>query len=126
MTRPRLTAHAIALAAVLAAPPAFAHAFLAHAIPAVGSTVAVSPPVLTLFFTEGVVPHFSKVQVLDAHGSAVSAGEPHTATDNNRELLVGLPKLPPGTYSVVWHVTSQDTHKTEGRFSFKIGPQAAQ
>ncbi len=116
------TAPAIAVATILGIPPAFAHAFLTRAIPAVGSTVATSPPVLTLFFTEGVVPHFSKVQVLDARGLPVSAGEPRAATDNGRELLVGLPKLPPGSYTVVWHVTSQDTHKTEGRFSFKIAP----
>ena len=31
-------------------------------------------------------------------------------------------KLPPGRYSVIWHVTSVDTHKTEGQFSFSISP----
>ncbi len=37
-------------------------------------------------------------------------------------LVVALPKLPNGVYTVVWHVTSVDTHKTEGRYQFTIGP----
>jgi copper resistance protein C len=36
--------------------------------------------------------------------------------------MVDLPRLPPGTYTVVWHVTSVDTHKTEGRFDFTVVP----
>jgi len=30
--------------------------------------------------------------------------------------------LPPGIYTVIWHVTSIDTHKTEGRYQFTVGP----
>jgi copper resistance protein C len=33
---------------------------------------------------------------------------------------VTLPKLPPGTYTVNWHVTSVDTHKTEGNYTFTV------
>jgi hypothetical protein len=40
--------------------------------------------------------------------------------DNNRVLIIQLPKLPPGTYTVIWHVTSVDTHKTEGNFKFTV------
>jgi methionine-rich copper-binding protein CopC len=35
-------------------------------------------------------------------------------------LSVQLPKLVPGTYTVSWHVTSVDTHKTEGNFQFTV------
>ena len=31
-----------------------------------------------------------------------------------------LPKLTPGTYTVNWHVTSVDTHKTEGNYKFTV------
>ncbi|MGA3399614.1 MAG: copper resistance protein CopC [Acetobacteraceae bacterium] len=31
-------------------------------------------------------------------------------------------KLPAGQYTVIWHVTSVDTHKTEGRFTFSVAP----
>ncbi len=34
-------------------------------------------------------------------------------------LSVGI--LAPGNYTVKWHVTSVDTHKTQGSFSFTVG-----
>jgi copper resistance protein C len=110
------------LAALAAVPPGFAHAFLQRAMPPVGATVKVGPPVLALYFTEGVVPQFSRVQLLDRPGTSVNVGEPKRASDNHREPIVGLPKLPPGSYDVICHLTAQDTHKTEGRFRFRVAP----
>ncbi len=112
----------VALAASLCLMPhAFAHAFLDRSVPAVGSTVAAPPASLRLRFTESVVPHFCTVQVLDAHGVPVAAGAPQPA-DGGRTLVVTLPRLGPGGYTVVWHVTAEDTHRTEGRFGFTVAP----
>ena len=63
---------------------------------------------------------FSTIEVHDASGAAIAAGKPHLAPDNNRRLVIDLPKLPPGTYTVIWHVTSVDTHKTEGSYQFTV------
>lgn len=101
-------------------PRAFAHAFLDHSVPAVGSTVAAAPTSLRLNFTEAVVAHFCTVQLLDAQGRAVKVAGPRP--EGGRTLVVALPKLGPGTYTVVWHVTAEDTHKTEGRFGFTVAP----
>jgi len=113
----------ILAAAMLAALPARAdaHAFLEHASPAVGSTVPAAPPELALNFTEAVEPLFSAVEILDPRGGRVDTGKPHTA-DDGRRLIIALPKLGPGTYTVNWHVTSVDTHKTAGRFRFTVAP----
>jgi copper resistance protein C len=110
----------LALAMLSAASPAFAHAFLQRASPAAGSEVAASPPELSMTFTEGVEPLFSTIEVRDANGAAVSAGSLHAAPDNNRRLAIALPKLPPGVYTVTWHATSVDTHKTEGSYKFIV------
>jgi methionine-rich copper-binding protein CopC len=110
----------IGLALLSHAAPAFAHAFLERASPPVGSEIAVSPPEVSITFTEGVEPLFSTIEVHGPNGAAVSAGTPHVAPDNNRVLSVQLPKLTPGTYTVSWHVTSVDTHKTEGNFQFTV------
>jgi methionine-rich copper-binding protein CopC len=107
--------------ACLAAPPAWAHAFLDRASPAVGSEVSGSPPALTLTYSEPVEPLFSTIQVTDAGGTPVSDGKP-VAQGDGRILVVKLKMLQPGAYSVVWHVTSVDTHKTEGHFSFTVKP----
>jgi methionine-rich copper-binding protein CopC len=108
-------------AACLIGQAAWAHAFLDKASPAVGSEVAGSPPTLTLSYTEPVEPLFSTVQVTDAKGDAVNEGKP-TPQDDGRILVVKLRPLQPGVYSVAWHVTSVDTHKTEGHFSFTVKP----
>jgi hypothetical protein len=102
------------------APPSWAHAFLERANPPVGSTIAASPPVLAITYTEGVEPLFSTIELHGPNGAAVSVGTPAVAPDNDRVLSIQLPKLPPGTYTVIWHVTSVDTHKTEGNFQFTV------
>lgn len=110
------------LAMLCLASPAFAHAFLEHASPPVGSELPVSPAAVTITYTEGVEPDFSTIEVDDAHGTRVDKADPHLVGDAGRQLSVSLPKLPPGEYTVTWHVTSVDTHKTEGRFNFSVTP----
>jgi methionine-rich copper-binding protein CopC len=51
----------------------------------------------------------------------VDEGKP-TPLNDRRVLSVKLKTLPPGIYSVEWHVTSVDTHKTEGHFTFTVKP----
>jgi methionine-rich copper-binding protein CopC len=112
---------AAAVAACLLSPAAFAHAFLDRASPAVGSAVAGSPPSIALTYTEPVEPLFSTIQVTDAGGERMDAGKP-VPQDDGRVLQVPLKKLPPGVYTVEWHVTSVDTHKTQGHFTFTVKP----
>ena len=50
----------------------------------------------------------------------VDVGKPRIAANVMR---VGLKSLPPGTYRVLWHALSVDTHTTEGSFSFHVGSQ---
>jgi methionine-rich copper-binding protein CopC len=104
------------------APPAFAHAFLQRASPPVGSELPVSPSAVTITYTEGVEPDFSTIEVDNAHGTRVDKADPHLLDGEQTKLSVSLPKLPPGQYSVIWHVTSVDTHKTEGHFTFSVTP----
>jgi len=111
----------LSAAACLVGQAAFAHAFLDRASPAVGSEVTGSPRILALSYTEPVEPSFSSVHVTDAAGTRVDQGAP-TTQDDGRVLAVGLKPLPPGVYSVEWHVTSVDTHKTQGHFSFTVKP----
>ena len=102
----------------LATGTARAHAFLDHASPLVGSTVAAAPHEVSLTFTQNLEPAFSSVQVTDANGARVDQGKPQISGNTMR---VDLKSLAPGTYHVHWQVLSADTHKTEGNFSFQVG-----
>ena len=113
------------LAALWLAPaPALAHAFLVRAVPAVGATVKAAPPRLTLDYTEGVVPHFCRVTVTGPGGAAVAAGRPRAEAGHPAVLLVRLPHLVPGRYTVRWHAVSTDTHRTQGQFGFTVARPA--
>lgn len=98
----------------------FAHAFLDHASPLVGSAVAAPPHEVTLNFTQNLEPAFSSVQVTDAKGARVDQG---TAQISGSTMRVGLRALAPGAYKVHWRVLSVDTHTTEGTFTFRVGGQ---
>ncbi len=110
----------LALVMLVLTSPAFAHAFLERANPPVGSDIPTAPPELYITFTEGVEPLFSTIEVQDANGASVVTGKPHLAPDNERRLVIDLPKLPAGIYKVIWHVTSVDTHKTDGTYQFTV------
>lgn len=111
---------AITLCAVFAAGPAFAHAHLRSAVPAVDSTVTTSPNSVAITYSEGVEPKFSTIEVDDATGKRVDKQDPHTAPNDNKVLSVSVPSLSAGTYKVIWHATAVDTHKTEGTFIFTV------
>jgi methionine-rich copper-binding protein CopC len=110
-----------ALTAMLAS-PAGAHAHLERGVPAAGSTVHASPPLLKLWFTERLEPAFFKVHVLDRNGKQVDIGDPAVDRADAKLLRVSLPKLAPGTYRVQWRVLSVDTHVSEGDFTFDVAP----
>ncbi len=105
---------------LLVASPALAHAFLERALPRVGSTVAGAPAEVILKFTQEVEPAFSRIEVQDASGASMDAGDAHEAAGDPSSFAVPVRKLAPGTYTVIWHVTSVDAHKTQGKFQFSV------
>ena len=112
----------LAVACALGVSSAGAHAFLDHAMPAVGSAVHGSPAQLKLWFTQRLEPAFSTVQVFDRGGKRVDKGDPQVDQADATRLVVSLPQLAPGTYRVTWRVLSVDTHVTEGDFTFDVAP----
>ena len=94
-----------------------AHAFLDHASPAVGSTVA-APAQMEIWMTKDVRSPYSTVQVFDAKGAEVDKGNVTVLAET---MTVSLPKLASGTYTVKWKAESADCgHKTSGTFSFMV------
>ena len=108
------------LLAALSNAAAHAHAFLDHASPLVGSTVASAPREVSLTFTQNLEAAFSSIQVTGPNGARVDAGKPQISGNT---MHVGLKAAGPGTYHVRWHALSVDTHKTEGSFTFSVGGQ---
>jgi copper resistance protein C len=99
---------------------AWAHAFLDHAEPKVGSVITNSPGEIKIWFTQNLEPVFSVIEVRDAQGKEVDKKDSHVSDKDKSLLMVSLPPLSTGTYMVTWHVVSVDTHRTQGSFKFTI------
>lgn len=97
-----------------------AHANLDHAEPKVGSTVNQSPKEVKIWLSQSVEPAFSTIEVFDSAGKQIDKKDSHVDKSDKTVLIVSVPDLGPGTYKVVWHVVSTDTHKTHGDFKFTV------
>jgi copper resistance protein C len=100
---------------------AFAHAHLDHASPKVGSTVSPAPREIVLWFTEKLETAFSAIEVRNEQGAPVQDGKA-TVIGDRTQLRVALKALPPGAYKVIWRILSVDTHRSQGDFTFRVGP----
>jgi len=115
--------HSFVFVVLLGAMPtlAEAHAFLDHTSPRVGNTVMPAPKEVVLWFTQKLEPAFSSIEVRNEQGASVTTGKA-TVVGDRTQMRVPLKALAKGTYKVLWHVLSVDTHRTEGDFSFQVGP----
>lgn len=115
---------ALVAAIILLAPQfAAAHRYLDHADPAVGSEVTASPREVKIWFTGPVEASGTTIEVFDASGKQVDKKDCHQDEKDKALMSVSVPELSAGTYKVVWHATSTDTHKTKGDFKFAVKPK---
>jgi copper transport protein len=114
----------VALAALVLAPTAFAHATLKASDPTSNAVVRTAPPAVLLQFSEPVETALGGVRVLDTSGKPVDSGDLSRPARNT--VSVGLqPSLPKGTYTVTWRVVSADSHPVHGAFLFSVGKVTA-
>jgi copper resistance protein C len=94
-----------------------AHAMLDHAEPRVDSKVVTVPLEVKLWFTEELEPAFSTIAVTDTAGRRVDSGKARVSGDL---MSISLRPTNAGTYHVIWHAVSVDTHTTDGNFAFQV------
>lgn len=124
----RWAAVAVALAALLALTlqPAFAHANLVRSEPVAGSVLEQAPSQVQLWFSEAPELKLSDVRLLDGSGKVVSREPVRAVPGDPLSLVLPLPELPPGVYTIVWRVTSTvDGHTTSGTVPFSVGAPGA-
>lgn len=97
-----------------------AHAYLAKAVPAQRAILFAPPERVQLWFNERLEPAFSSLSVTDAAGAAVDKGDTQVATDDPKQLTVGLKPLAPGIYTVKFRVLSVDGHVVATQFNFTV------
>jgi copper transport protein len=110
------------LVALVLPATAFAHASLKEEAPGFRQRLAVSPRQVLLQFDQSVDALPKAIVVLDTRGRNV-AGKPR-AVPSRREIVVALPRLPKGPYTVRWQALSNDGHIVSGVYTFGVGVPA--
>jgi copper transport protein len=116
-----LVALAAALAVVLPAAPASAHASLIDTDPVDGAVLPQAPDQVVLTFNETVRLTSQEITVYDADGNRVDS----TTTASGPEVTV-VPgeEITDGTYIVGWFVLSADGHPVSGSLTFSVGQRS--
>jgi len=119
MTLHRLLTAAAAVVAVSApAATVLAHARLVSATPAANTTVA-SPGVISLTFSERMVPAFSSFDLVDAAGRETAVRT--TVSEDGKTLSARLARpLRAGAWIVNWRIASSDGHRMTGSYGFTV------
>lgn len=113
----------LALLAWVARPPiALAHAGLVASFPSGSAALETPPPGIHLWFSEPVDPAGPGIIVVGPSGRRIALGP---LQHDGLELQAAFHATAPGTYLVIWQVTSIDTHPARGRFTFSIGHPSA-
>jgi copper transport protein len=106
------------------APAASAHASLVRSDPPDNAVLASPPGQVRLRFDEAVSRVYTSARVLDVRGRTVPLpASPPMPTE--RLMVLPLPSLSDGVYTVTWTALSQDDgHVTHGSIVFRIGTGA--
>ena len=113
------------LVAGLHSTPVLAHAMLIKAEPARRAQLAQAPTQVRLFFNEEVEKDYAALAVLDSSKAPVTETKPHIDANDPKAIVLPLPELNPGKYTVKFRVLSVDGHVVDSSYDFTIKSKAA-
>ena len=102
------------------APSAMAHSKLVKSDPPRRSVITKAPEHVRLWFNEEIEGDYTSLVVLNAEKQPVTEATPHVAQDDPKSVVLPLPELAPGKYSVKFRVLSVDGHVIESSFDFTV------
>lgn len=99
---------------------AFAHSQLVKAEPPRRAVLTKSPTQVRLWFNENIEGDYASLVVLDDKKQPISDERPTLASDDPKSIVLSVPELAPGKYSVKFRVLSVDGHVVESSYDFSI------
>jgi copper resistance protein C len=99
---------------------AFAHSMLVKADPARRAVLSKPPTHIRLWFNEKIEGDYASLIVLDAQKHPITDIKPTLAPDDQKSIILQLPELAPGKYSVKFRVLSVDGHVVDSAFDFTV------
>jgi len=100
--------------------PVLAHAALVKAEPPRRAVLAKAPAQVQLWFNEEIESAYASLVVLDSSKNPVTSVKPELASNDLKSIVLPLPELAPGKYSVKFRVLSLDGHVIQSSFDFTV------
>lgn len=120
-----LLATILLLASLLGVGVAYAHPEILSIEPPPDARLEQAPAQVVMRFNEPIEP-LSRLELFSARGVSLAVGGERPA-DDPASIMLALPPLEPGLYTVVWTVAGSDGHVIRGNFAFTVlgSPAAA-
>lgn len=99
---------------------ALAHPEIVRTEPAADAQLITAPKEVRIVFNEALEAAFSEIQLFNTQGQQVDYGGSALALDEPTTLVLPLPQLTPGLYTVIWRTVGSDGHKIIGNFAFTV------
>ena len=116
LCRPIASALVLVFAAV---PSALAHAHPMVMKPAPDSA-GPAPSSISISFSEAVEAKFSSIQLTDEKGKSVDSEASRPKPNDPKTLILAVPELTAGTYTVHWANVAVDGHRLQGSYKFTV------
>jgi methionine-rich copper-binding protein CopC len=117
---------AIVMSVGLPSGTALAHAMLVKAEPARRAALTKAPSQVRLWFNEEIEKDYASLAVQDAAKATVTEIKPHVAADDPKSIVLPLPELEAGKYTVKFRVLSVDGHVVDSSYDFTVKSKAPQ
>lgn len=108
------------LMAFFITPQAFAHAKVVSADPAPRSVINRSPDSINILFNQQFEPSYSTIVIQGNDGKPLTTTKAIVDPKNKKRLVLSLPNLPPGKYTVSYKALSLDGHTIASTYTFRI------
>lgn len=119
----RITAFATVLAMLsllFQANSVMAHATLVKSDPPRRASLSIPPKQIQLWFNEKIEGSYASVVVLDSNKKSITDNNPEVVSDDPKSVVLNIPEIEHGRYTVQYRVMSVDGHVIESSFDFSV------
>ncbi len=99
---------------------AMAHAALVKSDPPRRATLSAPPKHIRLWFNEKIEGSYASVTVWDSNKNSITENTPESVVDDPKSVVLNLPPIESGRYTVHYRVMSVDGHVIESSFDFSV------
>lgn len=97
-----------------------AHAALVKSDPPRRASLSSPPKQIQLWFNEQVEGSYASITVLDSKKNSMTENRPEVVLNDPKSIILNLPQMEAGRYTVQYRVMSVDGHIIESNFDFSI------